>query len=131
MEEKKLQFFRYWLMFLCFSVNATNTYVLVSFSMPEKLLKATLLDCERHEIPVVLNGLYQDSMPKTLDKIGYFASLAPKLSMLIDPRVFKRYHVTQVPALIVEKPHCADIVYGNLSLDLMLEKIKSHGGCHA
>lgn len=118
-------------MFLCFSVNAANTYVLVSFSMPEKLLKATLLDCERHEIPAVLNGLYQGSMPKTLDKIGYFASLAPKLSMLIDPRVFKRYHVTQVPALIVEKPRCADIVYGNLSLDLMLEKIKSHGGCHA
>ncbi|MDQ5883783.1 MAG: conjugal transfer pilus assembly protein TrbC [Pseudomonadota bacterium] len=131
MEEKKLQFFRYWLMFLSVSVNAANTYVLVSFSMPEKLLKATLLDCEKHEIPAVINGLYQDSMPRTLDKIGYFASLAPKLSMLIDPRVFERYQVTQVPALIVEQKACTDIVYGNLSLDLMLEKIKSHGGCHA
>lgn len=97
--------------------------------MPEKLLEATLKDCERLHIPAILNGLYQDSMPATMNKIAEYASLIPELSVQIDPTLFERYQVNQVPAVVWEEKDCADIVYGNQTLDLMLEKIKNHGVC--
>lgn len=130
MEEKKLYIWRFLMIALLSSLSfAASKKLLVSFSMPEKLLEATLKDCARHQIPAVLNGLYHDSMEETLNKMGGYASAIPELAMQIDPTVFDKYQIKQVPALIWEEKDCADIVYGNLSLDLMFEKIKSHGQC--
>jgi conjugal transfer pilus assembly protein TrbC len=130
MEEKKLYIWRFLILFiLSYASFAGSQKVLISFSMPEKLLEATLRDCERLHIPALLNGLYQDSMPATMNKIAEYAALIPELSVQIDPTLFERYQVNQVPAVIWEEKDCADIVYGNQTLDFMLEKIKNHGAC--
>ena len=131
MEEKKLYFFRYLILFILVSMNSfgASRMVLISFSMPDGLLQSTLQDCARLKIPAVLNGLYQDSMPATMNKIGEYASILPELSIQIDPTLFERYQVNHVPAVIWERNGCADIAYGNLAIDLMLEKIAEHGSC--
>ena len=130
MEEKKLYIWRFLILFiLSYASFAGSQKVLISFSMPEKLLEATLRDCERLHIPAILNGLYQDSMPATMNKIAEYAALIPELSVQIDPTLFERYQVNQVPAVIWEEKDCADIVYGNQTLDFMLKKIKNYGAC--
>ena len=130
MEEKKLYIWRFLILALLTNISfCASKKVLVSFSMPERLLEATLKDCARLHIPAVLNGLHHDSMPETLNKIGEYASLIPELSMQIDPTIFDKHQISQVPAVIWEERDCTDIVYGNLTLDLMLEKIKVHGRC--
>jgi len=103
--------------------------VFVSFSMPEKLMEETLAESARLHIPVTLNGLYQDSMPKTIEKIAALTEKVPDLSFQIDPTAFERYGIHQVPALVVEQDHCFDVIYGTLTLDEGLNRIVRHGEC--
>ena len=99
----------------------------VSFSMPEKLMVQTLEDATNHQIPVLLNGLIDDSMPKTLDKIMYYTQKVPNLSLQIDPESFQKYQIKRVPALVADFGQGFDVVYGNNSLDNLLDEIKRKG----
>ena len=66
------------------SMAAVNTYVFVSFSMPETLMIETLQECERLHIPAILNGLYQNSMPETAKQIMVLSNQIPNLSLQIE-----------------------------------------------
>jgi len=108
---------------------AANTYVFVSFSMPENLMIETLQECERLHIPAVLNGLYQNSMPETAKKVMTLSNQIPNLSLQIDPIAFERFNIHQVPALVAEQGDCFDVIYGTLPLAEGLERIKRRGEC--
>lgn len=117
------------LMFFSLQLAASQSVVLISFSMPEPLLFSTLQDCARLKIPAILNGLYHDSMSQTLNKIGYYASRIPHLGIQIDPRQFERHHIEKVPAVVFFNDQCADVLYGNLPLDEMFKIIQERGDC--
>ncbi|MCX7118723.1 MAG: type-F conjugative transfer system pilin assembly protein TrbC [Legionellales bacterium] len=118
------------LMGLCMScVSMANTYVFVSFSMPETLMIETLQECERLHIPAILNGLYQNSMPETAKQILALSNQIPNLSLQIDPTAFERFNIHQVPALVVARGNCFDVIYGTLPLAEGLDRIKRKGEC--
>lgn len=114
---------------ISFVSEAANTYVFVSFSMPETLMIETLQECERLHIPAILNGLYQNSMPETAKKVMAMSTQIPNLSLQIDPTAFERFNIHQVPALVVEQGDCFDVIYGTLPLAEGLDRIKRRGEC--
>lgn len=95
---------------------AATTQVFVSFSMPAPLLKQTLMESARLEIPAILNGLYHNSMSKTAVKIMALAKEVPNLNLQIDPTAFERFGIHQVPALVVSEGNQFDVIFGNLTL---------------
>ena len=118
------------LMLIGFATEAlAQRWVMVSFSMPNQLLVETLKDCARFKIPAVINGLYQNSMPQTMEKIGALSVEIPELQMQIDPTVFDKFHIQQVPAVVETQGKCFDVIYGNIPLKTALEKITQFGEC--
>lgn len=110
------------------SANAAVTnQVFVSFSMPEPLLEQCLAESARLHIPAILNGLIDNSMPKTIQRIEVLSKVVPNLNLQIDPTAFERFGIQQVPALVVDNGHDFDVLYGNLSLREGLMRIAGHG----
>lgn len=108
---------------------AESEHVFVSFSMPETLLIETLRDSARLNIPATLNGLYQNSIEKTAQKIMVLSKEVPQLQLQIDPTAFEQFHIKQVPALVVSQGDCFDVIYGNLFLNEGLRRIHEKGEC--
>jgi type-F conjugative transfer system pilin assembly protein TrbC len=109
-------------------VGFSSTQVFVSFSMPEQLMRETLEDGARLHIPAILNGLHDDSMEKTAQKIMQLSAHVPDLTLQIDPTAFEQYNIQQVPALVVSapnKPEEFDVIYGNLPLQEGLRRLKA------
>jgi conjugal transfer pilus assembly protein TrbC len=97
--------------------------------MPQRLLLETLQDSARLNVPAVLNGLHQNSMIATADKINTLSQVIPDLQMQIDPTAFERFDIHQVPALVLENNGCFDVIYGHLSLQEGLNRLIRHGTC--
>lgn len=107
----------------------SRTYVFVSFSMPQQLLSETLQESTQYHLPVILNGLHHNSMPETIQTIQQFSKAIPGATFEIDPTMFERFSIQQVPALVVESGDCFDVIYGNLSLSEGLSRIEQKGEC--
>lgn len=95
---------------------ALEVMVCVSFSMPQTLLEATLREAADYQIPVLLNGLIDNSMAKTAERLMTLSRDIPNLTLQIDPTAFERFGIQQVPALVVAEGHRFDVLYGNLRL---------------
>lgn len=130
MEEEELRFFVMLLsMFFSSVLCAEEVYVFVSFSMPEQLLIETLKESARLHVPATLNGLYQNSVEQTAQKVLLLTQALPQLQLQIDPTAFERFNIQQVPALVVANGDCFDVLYGNLSLSEGLSRIHDKGAC--
>jgi conjugal transfer pilus assembly protein TrbC len=129
MEEKKLRI-RLMLILLLLSWNSfAKTFVFVSFSMPKQLLIETLQESSQLNVSAVLNGLCQNSMPETAKRVMALTEAVPNMQLLIDPTLFERFSIHQVPAIVVGKGHCFDVIYGNLTLREALTRIRDKGEC--
>lgn len=115
------------LMGLSLNAHALKTMVFVSFSMPEELLGQTLREAASLHVPVLLNGLVNNSMPETIAKLEALTSEIKELSIAIDPVSFEEFKINQVPALLVSQGELHDVVYGNLSLIEGLKLISDKG----
>lgn len=105
------------------SLKAAQVFVFVSFSMPEALLKETLKESVRLQIPAYLNGLYQDSMRETALKVMALTEEIPTLNLQIDPTLFEQFGIEQVPALVVSKGKVFDVIYGHLPVEEGLRRL--------
>ena len=82
-------------------------YVFVSFSMPDITLKRLVIQAARIDASLILRGLVDDSMGKTKDKItrlmeaDEFGQTNIKGGFAIDPTLFQRFDITQVPAFVL------------------------------
>lgn len=129
-------------------------YVFVSRSMPIETLRTYAMDIER--IPgamMVLRGFVKDGqeMGPTIEFFAQVMRVDPRCEgkecplrtadINIDPILFKRYGITNVPAVVYEENvtddgHCADgtavmdlknnihVVYGAASLEYVLELLR-------
>ena len=109
------------------AIASVTAEVFVSFSMPSLLLEQTLTESARLHIPAVLNGLIDNSMPKTIQRIDALTKVVPNLNLQIDPTAFERFGIQFVPALVVDNGRDFDVLYGNLSLSDGLMRIAGHG----
>lgn len=107
--------------------HAFKAMVFVSFSMPEKLLAQTLQEAAHLHLPVVLNGLINNSMPETIVRLEVLNAEIKDLSIAIDPVSFDEFKINQVPALLVSEGDVHDVVYGNLALIEGLKLISDKG----
>lgn len=108
-------------------ISAPSVQVFVSFSMPTQLLSAVLMESARLHIPAILNGLIDNSMPKTVQQIQLLSKTVPNLNLQIDPTAFERFGIKQVPALVVNNGKAFDVLYGNVSIQEGLLKMAGHG----
>lgn len=119
--------------FLTIDTKASNikpsVRMLVSFSIPQPLLAQTLNNAANVHIPAVFNGLHHNSMPETVQLIHALSNAIPNLQLQIDPTAFERFDVQQVPALVVSRSGCFDVIYGHLTLQEGLARIVQHGSC--
>ncbi|HHT0604954.1 TPA: type-F conjugative transfer system pilin assembly protein TrbC [Legionella anisa] len=106
---------------------ASTVSVFVSFSMPDTLLEETLKESSRLHIPAYLNGLYHDSMKDTALKVMELSKQVPNLNLAIDPTLFERFGIQQVPALVVDDDKAFDVIYGHLTIEEGLSRIAGHG----
>ena len=110
-------------LFIKFTFAGPITEIFVSFSMPETLVRETLIEATKLKMPIYLNGLYKNSMDETLKKILILSKTIPNLSLQINPIAFKKYEISKVPALVVSSNQGFDILYGNLSIKEGLARI--------
>lgn len=106
---------------------ALQLSVFVSFSMPDTLLQETLKESAQLNVPAYINGLYRDSMNETALKVMALSTRIPNLNLNIDPTLFDRFGIHQVPALVVDDGKKFDVIYGHLSIKEGLERMAGHG----
>ena len=106
---------------------AVQVSVFVSFSIPKTLLQETLKESAELNIPAYLNGLYRDSMNETAMKVMALSKRIPNLNLAIDPALFERFGIHQVPALVVDDGNAFDVIYGHLSIKEGLDRMAGHG----
>lgn len=109
--------------------------LLVSLGMPQQTVQLYLDQSSRLGVPLIIRGLINNDFKTTMNMIAKLMikenGMVRKTGMAIDPHPFRDYNIQSVPALIVTDGINTDIVYGNLSLDGLLEKIEQNGSTDA
>lgn len=80
-----------------------SVYVFASFSMPTASLRALITQSELADVPIVLRGLVNNSVEDTMVAVHslYKEGEAQERGAVIDPTLFERFAVDQVPTVIV------------------------------
>lgn len=122
---------------------APQLIVFASLAMPPQSLKALIRDTARAGGSVVFNGFpgnsmkaFQEGILKVVDNRDDYGSIG------IDPRLFRAFHVSAVPAVVVvtsdfdlcdglectTQPPPFDRISGNVTLDYALDTIAAGDG---
>jgi type-F conjugative transfer system pilin assembly protein TrbC len=107
-----------------------SLYIFVSFSMTEQSLKALLTQAQQAHGVLVIRGLVNGSLKDTTQTVAKLLD-GKQGGLQIDPSPFKKFNISQVPAVVVIDKNCTDIVYGDISLSDSLEAIEQSGDCKA
>ena len=112
-----------------------------SIAVPPASWRASAREAARIGAPLVLRGVAEESLPDTAKRIAGRLGDA-KVGVAIDPRLFRLFGITRVPAVVVvpggvppcrsrscadDAPPPFDRVAGNLSLAAALEAIAAEG----
>ena len=89
--------------------NEPRPLVFVSFSMSDASLRSLLAEAARADSPVVLRGLVDNSMKRTVARLGELLGTGdssettgePSPSLAIDPTLFERFGVDKVPTFVL------------------------------
>jgi type-F conjugative transfer system pilin assembly protein TrbC len=121
---------------------ADGAILFVSLGMPKLVLRQYLRQANKLHIPIVIRGFLHNNMKLTAHRV--YGLLHPKnqqpikSGFEIDPVLFRAFHVSVVPALVMttnnghceERENCASsqysIVYGNVPLASLLSLIAKH-----
>lgn len=119
--------------------------VLVSFSMPEQSLREVAMQADKYGFTAVFAGLADNNFKTMMARLSdvFGDDLEGMKGFSINPTVFKRFNVQEVPAYIfLDQPlepcnsrGCEDdvlpqhdIVYGNISFRAAAEIVARNGG---
>jgi type-F conjugative transfer system pilin assembly protein TrbC len=107
----------------------SELFIFVSFSMSDTSLRAWALQAQRVGGTLVLRGLVENSLKKTVERIqAVFKEHIPIVN--IDPVAFKTFGIKVVPAVVIaDKAHTPhfDVVYGEVGLAYALRQILDRG----
>lgn len=116
----------------------SNLFVLVSFSMPDNLIKQYINEAEKYGAHVAIIGLVDNDFIETKSRIGEIIGTSNKGGVIIDPNLFLTYHVESVPAILLtsdeypcQSSSCQgdkfDIIYGAVQIKFALESFENEG----
>ncbi len=118
-----------------------NVFIFVSFSMPKQSLRLWVQQAKAAGATLVLRGLVNNSFRQTAAAVQTLMT-DQRGGLTIDPNVFRRFHIQQVPAVVVangaasrclDPATCSltappyDVVYGDVSLTAALNEIVKKG----
>ena len=101
---------------------ATPILIFVSFSMPKESIKGWIAQAKKSDAAIYIRGLVNNSFKDTAKAVQELVQDQPG-GLLIDPTLFKKYSITQVPAVVVTNSDSFDVIYGDVNLDYALERI--------
>lgn len=91
-----------------------NIYIFISFSMPKGSVQQWAAQAQKIHAPLIIQGLVEDSFMKTQHAVADLAKDGQG-GVVLDPRLFRQYHITQVPAVVVVHPTMSTPCLGNQS----------------
>lgn len=118
-----------------------SVYIFISFSMPKESLQQWAAQAKKINAPLVIQGLVDDSFTKTQQAVAALAKEGQG-GVILDPRLFRQYHITQVPAVVVVHPTMTtpclpnqscwhpeinDVVIGDVGLESALQAVADRG----
>ena len=120
---------------------SAEVLVFTSLSVPAASWRQWLQDAARTGAPLVLRGVGEGGLPATAKRVGARLGGA-EAGVAIDPRLFRLFGITRVPAVVVVPggvPPCRsrgcagdpapphDLVTGNIGLKAALEAVAEEG----
>lgn len=116
-----------------------SLFIFISFSMPDKLLQDYVVDAQKTQSTLVLQGLYQNSFAKTKNKIhSFFNSANTTANVIIAPILFAKYQIISAPTLMLTSqsldsckegadPASFDLIHGAITVQHALNTIERSG----
>lgn len=107
-------------------------YVFMSYSVPVSTWKNLMTSQNKYRFQFVIRGLPNNSFQELSKKLMTYQCPAT-----IDPTLFEKYAIQRVPAFVFVDGNKYEGVYGNVSLDYVIEHLKENGNgvarqfCHA
>lgn len=110
----------------------TKLLVFISFSMPDEAIKELLIETQKYDAGLIIQGLKDDSFDETVKKISGLIEKAGNVGGIqIDPSLFNKYKVNEVPTYILKENTSYDAKYDSLvgasGISHALEIFKKHG----
>lgn len=79
----------------------SGLFIMVSFSIPRESIERLAAQAGKANGTLVLRGLVDDSLTKTAEIAGDFIKRHPGSQFQIDPTLFNRFAVDQVPTFVI------------------------------
>jgi len=101
----------------------------VSFSIPRNGLAIMLNNAAQFAVPVNIRGMINNDFRQTANTIFEMTKGSNKGGVQINPKAFRQYGITAVPALVVTCGNTFDRVSGDIRIDGLLRKVAEGGDC--
>ena len=101
----------------------------VSFSIPRNGLVIMLNNAAQFAVPVNIRGMINNDFRQTANTIFEMTKGSNKGGVQINPKAFRQYGITAVPALVVTCGDTFDRVSGDMRIDGLLRKVAESGDC--
>ena len=103
--------------------------------MPKESLQQWSAQAQKIHAPLMIQGLVDDSFTKTQQAVAALSG-EHQSGVVLDPRLFRQYHITQVPTVVVVhptalkpclpnqscwQPDTTDVVIGDIGLESALQ----------
>lgn len=104
-------------------------FVFISFSMPDNLIKSYIAEArslkEKNNIDIifVLRGFHGNSYKETIGKTSQLSDNKP-VSIIVDPTLFEKYNITQVPTVVKDNNGEYDKMSGATTMKYTLEQFE-------
>lgn len=105
-----------------------NLYVFMSFSLPDELLISLSKELEKTGGIFVVRGLPYNSFKEFARKLYGLRKKGLNAPVQINPKLFKKYDIQNVPAFVAIDEDSFDKISGNVSLAFALKKMET-GEC--
>lgn len=101
----------------------------LSFSIPRNGLATMLNNAAQFAVPVNIRGMINNDFWQTANTIFEMTKGSNKGGVQINPKAFRQYGITAVPALVVTCGNKFDRVSGDIRIDGLLRKVAEGGDC--
>ncbi len=101
------------------NINSKSVLVFVSLSMPRESLKSLFSEAEKNNSGLIIRGLKNNSFKETA---AAFQDLG--ISVQIDPNLFEKYEIKEVPTFVAVKEKEPFKIKGNVSLSYAQKKFE-------
>lgn len=103
----------------------TSLYVFVSFSMPDETWLMLSKEIEKTDGVLVLRGLPKNSFEHLAVKMHALRKQGMQATVQIDPRLFNKFGIENVPSFVTIDKNDFDKLSGNISLSFALSKMET------